>query len=278
MDLEKILSAKVLLAINVAIILATELTGSLFFDTGTIHIIALFFLVLGVSRIFVHYNAFDRFLRPLTLGAVGALLVFALSHLTEFISFGSDAHYSDELYIDVTNLYMTAMLLVALSAQYFIYKRDRTLGVTLVLLAGFLASFAMSILGFLRIVTISIEPNEPDIYIYSAVVLAVSIFCIDRMVRIGRAVSIMHDFAGYIAVAFGLIAVSAMHYSLYEILEHAGISEMQIIYIGHFFFYAALSLMFLAFPKLATLGGIYAGEVKPVPASGAGEAPQKTPN
>jgi hypothetical protein len=257
MNLEKILSAKVLLLLNVAIIITAELTGSLFFDYGIIHIIAFFFLLLGISRVFVHYNAFDQYLKPLTFGSVAALLLFSISHLLEYVSFGSTGEYSDALYIDVTNIYMTAMLVVAIAAQYFIHKRDKTPITMSFLILGFLASLTVTALCLLRKMEISIEPDEADVYIYSAFVIAISVFSASRMFKIGKAVSIMHSFAGYIAVAFVLIAASSLHYSLYELLEHAGVPEMQIIYINHFLFYAALSLMFLAFARLSKLGGIY---------------------
>lgn len=258
MNLEKILSAKVLIAINILIIVAAELTGELFLQTGLIHMIALLFLLLGISRIFVHYNSYDQYLQPLTLGAVAALLLFAFSHLTEYFSFGNGTeHYSDALYVDVTNVYMTAMLMVALGAQYFLSKQSKTVPLLLTLAGAFAGSLVVTVLGFLRIITISLEPDEADVYLYSVVVIGVTILSITRMLRLGKAVSIMQSFARYIAVAFSLIALAALYYLLYEILEHAGMPDVQIIYISHFLFYAALSVMFLAFPRLARLGGIY---------------------
>ncbi len=257
MNLEKILSPKILLILNIGIIITTELTGSLFLEYGIIHIIALFFLLLGISRVFVHYNTFDQYLKPLTFGSITALLLFSISHLMEYTSFGSTGEYSDALYIDVTNLYMTGMLLVAVAAQYFLHKRDKTPLTLSLLVGGFFASLVITLLGLLKKIEISIEPNEPDVYMYSTFVILVSIVSAHRVYKIGKAVSIMHGFSGYIAVAFVLIATSSLHYSLYEILEHAGVPEMQIIYINHFLFYAALSLMFLAFARLAKFGGIY---------------------
>ncbi len=258
MNLEKIFSAKNLLVLNVGIILVAELTGSFFLDYGIIHIIALFFLLLGISRVFVHYNTFDQYLNPLTIGSVAALLLFSVSHLMEYFGLNSKGEYSDALYIDVTNLYMTGMLLVAIAAQYFIHKRDKTPITLLLLIVSFIISLVVTALCLLRTIEISIEPDEPIIYIYSLIVVIVSIVSAHRLHRIGRAVSIMHNFAGYVAVAFVLIAASSLHYSLYELLEHAGVPVMQIIYINHFLFYAALSLIFLAFSHLSKLGGLYA--------------------
>jgi hypothetical protein len=258
LELEKILNTKVLIILNILIIVSAELTGTLFLDTGAIHIIALLFLFLGVSRVFVHYDTFDRFLRPLTFGTVAALLVFAVAHLVEYMSFGSDGEYADELYIDVTNLYMTAMLLVALGAQYFIGKRDKAHGLTVLLSFSFVAFLVMTILGFTRAYNISIEPDEADIYVYALIVLSVTALSINRLIKIGQGVSIITNFTWYIAISFALIMASASQYIFYELLEHMGIPEVQIIYMSHFLFYAALTVLFLAFPRLKKLGGIYA--------------------
>jgi hypothetical protein len=244
--------------INIAIIVAAEMTGDFFLQTGLIHIIALLFLLMGISRIFVHYNAFDPYLRPLTLGAVAALLLFSFSHLTEYLSLDHATNgYSDELYVDVTNLYMTAMLLVAFGAQLFLAKRTKSYRLMFVLLLGFCASLTVTVLGFMQKISISLEPDEASVYVYTAIVIGVSVLSIHRMFTLGKTVSIMRSFAGYISAAFFLVTASALHYLLYEILEHLGMPELQIIYVGHFLFYAALSLIFLAFPRLAMMGGIY---------------------
>lgn len=259
MNIEKIFSAKVLISINVAIIIIAELTGTFFLETGLIHMFAFAFLVLGISRIFVHYKTFDNYLRPFTWGAITALILFAVSHLHEYFAFSDlDEPYSDTLYTDVTNLYLTGIFLVALGAQYFIARRDNTWTFFSILGGGLLASVALSVLGFSKVFNISIEPDEPDIYVYSAIIVGVTALSIYCLLRIGKAVSIVKDFAIYIAIAFVLVTASALQYSLYEVLEHAGLPVYQIVYIGHFLFYAALSFIFLAFPKLVQRVGIYA--------------------
>jgi hypothetical protein len=260
MSLEKILSPWVIVAINIAIILATEFTGDLFIQTGIIHILALAFLGLGVSRIFVHYQTFDQYLQPLVLGSVAAILLFSFSHIVEYSSFDHNGHemYADTLYVDVTNMYMTAMLLVALGAQIFIYRQTRALLGIGMMSVVFLAIFATTILGLLRMYELSLEPDEPWIYLHSGLVLLVTILSITRVRILGKTASLVKGFTGYIAVAFVLIAAAALDYILYELLEEFGVPDVQIIYISHFLFFAALSLMFLAYPKLAKPKGIYA--------------------
>lgn len=258
MYLDKIFSVPVLVTINVLIILVAESTGTFFLETGLIHIIALFFLILGILRIFVHYNAYDRYLQPLLWATVLSLVIFSASHLTEYLSFaGLDEPYSHDLYVDVTNLYMTAMLVVALGAQFFIARRDKNWKLFSVLSVALIASGLFTLLGFLRIYNVSIEPDEIDIYVYSIVVAVATVVSVNRLLRIGRAVSIVRDFAIYISIAFGFVLLAALQYSLYEVLEHAGMPDYKIIYLGHYLFYIALTVLFLAFPKLIQKGGIY---------------------
>jgi hypothetical protein len=260
MYLEKILNPLFIVAINIAIIIAAEATGDLFLRTGAIHIIALVFLFLGISRIFVHYRTFDQYLQPMVFGSVAALLLFSFSHVVEYASFEHDGHelYADALYVDVTNMYMTAMLLVALGAQFFLYKRtQRTAGLTIIT-ALFVAIFAATLFGLLRMYELSIEPDEPWIYLYSVLVLLVTLVSANRMLVLGKSASLLKKFTGYIVISFILIAVAALDYLLYELLEELGVAAVQIVYISHFLFFAALSLMFLAYPKLAKPQGLYA--------------------
>jgi hypothetical protein len=260
MTLERILNPYILIALNVGIIIAAEMTGDLFIRTGLIHIIAIVFLLLGISRIFVHYETYDQYLQPLLFGAVAAILLFSFSHIVEYTSFGNEEHelYADALYVDVSNMYMTAMLLVALGAQFFLYKRTQSFLGLAMITSLFLIIFAATIFGLLRFYEISLEPDEPWIYLYSTIVVLVTILSINRMIVLGKSTSLMSSFTGYIVVAFVLIGIAAIDYILYELLEHMGLPDVQIVYISHYLFFAALSLLFLAFPKLAKPKGIYA--------------------
>lgn len=259
MNIERIMTPTVLVIINLIIIIAAEATGELFLETGLIHIIALFFLILGISRIFVHYKTFDQYLQPLLLGSVAAILLFSFSHVVEYFSFGhGEEAYDDALYVDVTNMYSTAMLLVALGAQFFIYKRVHKLWTLLLCLGAFALSLALTILGLIRSYELPLEPDEPWIYLYGVLVLLATYLSVSRMHALGSATSIMKQFSGYLVVAFILVAGSALYYLAYELLEELGLPDTQIIYISHFMFYAALSLMFLAYPRLAKPQGLYA--------------------
>ena len=86
---------------------------------------------------------------------------------------------------------------------------------------------------------------------------------IERLFKIRKSVSIMRGFTSYLIGAFVLVAIAALQYIWYDALQDAGVPYLQIIYISHFLFYGALSLMFLAFQHIANLGGMYSqiGEV-----------------
>ena len=71
----------------------------------------------------------------------------------------------------------------------------------------------------------------------------------------------MRDFVNYFIAAFVLIAISALQYVLYDKLLDLGMPMLQVVYLSHFLFYGALSLIFLAFARLTNLGGVY-GDVE----------------
>ena len=133
-NLEKILSFRVLLVLNILIIIFAELSGRFFEEKGIIHLLAVIFVILGVSRIFVHYEVFDRFLKPFLLGGVAALIIFALSHLVEFLGFMLFHTYSDAVFINVVNFYIISMLMVTIGAEYFLCKVSGKSSLTLWLL------------------------------------------------------------------------------------------------------------------------------------------------
>lgn len=247
------------MALNIAIIIATEASGEMFEEKGIIHLIAILFVILGVSRIFVHYDAYDRYLRLLIKGAVAALIVFSISHLVEFLGFVVLKNYNDAIFVNVVNFYIMSMLMVALGAEYFLRAaKNKSATTAMGLFAGVVVFFVLTLLIFFKKVSISLEPDSLMVYIYSVIVLAAFFLSLDRLLKIKKSVSIMSGFVGYFIAAFVLVTLAALQYILYDVIQdELGVSFLQIIYISHFLFYGALSLMFLAFARLARLGGMY---------------------
>lgn len=255
---EKILSDRVLLIANIVIIIVTELSGNFFLDTGIIHLIALGFVVLGISRIFVHYNVYDHYLRLLIGGGVLALLIFSASHLVEFLGYMYFKIYEDAIFVSVINFYIASMLAIVIGAEYFLValKKGR-LATIIVSSVGMLGFLFLSAVIFSGQLPVSLELTVSTPYIYAVLVLGVSILSVNRLLKIKKHVSIMVGFANYFIAAFALIATSALLYVFYDPLKELGMPDIQILFVSHFLFYGALSLMFLAFVRLSNLGGIY---------------------
>lgn len=258
--LDKILNRWVFLSINIAIVFITELSGVFFIEKGIIHLIALFFVLLGVSRIFLHYDVYDRYLRLLIHGGSIALLIFSASHLIEFLGYVYFKIYEDAIFVSVINLYIASILAITIGAEYFLRAlKKHTIAKIGVLSVSTVVFLILSVLILLEKISVSLEPDGPVPYIYSALVLGVSLLGISHLIAIKKNVPLMKGFVNYFIGALILISISALQYAFYEILESIGISNIQIIYISHFLFYGALSLMFLAFANLVDLGGVYRG-------------------
>ncbi len=256
--LESLLNEWVLLSVNISILLATELSGQYFAQTGVIHMIALVFVILGISRVFVHYDAYDRYLRLLIRGGSVALLIFSASHLVEFLGYMYFKTYTDGIFVNVINFYIMSMLAVAIGAEYFLRTLKRGRMITIVVLGmGVAVFFLLTILIFLNQVSVSLEPSGAIPYIYGLLVIMSSVFSINRLVNIKKHVSIMVGFVNYFIAAFILIAISSLQYVFYDVFQGLGMPDFQIVYVSHFLFYGALTLMFLAFVRLTDLGGIY---------------------
>lgn len=258
--IEKIFNPWVLLALNAAIIFATELVGGgkLFFNTGLIHAVAVAFIILSVSRIYSHYHTFDAFLERLVHAALFAMTIFAFSHLAEFLSYTVFHLKEDAIFANVANFYIASMLFMALGAEYFVRTHDhKNKWATYAIGAVILAALALIPVFMLRDNLASLDTDEPMFFIYLAAIVVSTIFTMVELVRIRRLVSMTRDFVSYLLAATALIGLSAVQNISYDFLEKIGLPNYQIIYTSHFAFYGALSLMFLAFVRLANLPGIY---------------------
>jgi len=256
--LEEVLNYRVLLLINIAIIAVAELGGHSFEETGIIHLIAIVFVALGISRIFVHYDAYDRYLRLLIRGGSLALFVFSASHLLEFLGYVYFKVYEDAIFVSVVNFYIASMLAVTVGAEYFLHtlKKNSTAMIR-ILITSMIVFLSLALLIFFQKILVSLGLDTPTPYIYAILVLGVSFLSVNRLLEIKKHVSIMTGFVNYFIAAFILITVSALQYVFYEATGRMGIPDFQIIYTSHFLFYGALTLMFLAFVRLTNLGGVY---------------------
>lgn len=125
--LDKFFTPRSLLIINAAIILFSETMGNLFLETGTIHFIAVLFIILAVSRIFIHYYTFDPVLEKFIHASSLALLFFAGSHFMEFLGYKLLNLPEDALFANVVNFYLISILFVIIGTELFLriyYRRS----------------------------------------------------------------------------------------------------------------------------------------------------------
>lgn len=259
--LDRIFNPYFLLILNGAIIILAELTagGRFFYETGLIHIIAVAFVVLATSRIFLHYYTFDPVLEKFLHAVLFGLLIFAGSHILEFISFEVLHEYKDAVFANVVNVYIISLIAIAIGAEIFIrsYRSGSRLLISLLILAAALPVFLIVAL-LLNSRLVSLEPYNFAPYIYAAVVVSVGILAFLKTSRIKKMVPVTTGFSSYVLAGIVLIVLATLPNIFYEFLQNSiGIPEYQTVYFSHFTFYLALSAMFLAFRKLSYLGGIY---------------------
>lgn len=256
--LEKIFNHWTLLAINLVIIVAVEATGMFFMQSGLIHLIALLFIGLGISRIFVHYEVYDRFLKPLIYGGIAVLILFAVSHILEYLNYAVFYLPFPMIAANVVNFYLVGLVIVTFSTTFFlkgIEKGTTFYRYTLPLITVFLV--IVTIRNYLNPSLVDLGPNKALMYIYASGVVGATILGVYWLLRLKKYESMLASFIDYFNASFIMIGVSATFYVFNEIFEKVGIDYMQVMYISHFLFYGALSFMFLSFVRLTKLGGLY---------------------
>lgn len=262
--MEKILGLWFFVALNILIILAVELTGKYFYNTGILHVIALLFVLLAVVRIFVHYKTYDQFLDKLKHASIFALFIFALSHIAEYINFMVYYRYDDAVFATTVNFYLIGLASITIGAELFFIQYDHRSNwqvKILYLLAIVLAIFNIAIAFKHDWVTLELDSVFPYAYTLLAIILLV--VGIKKILRLRNKISISVGFLNYLVASICLIAVAMFPNIFYDLLESVlGIPMFQIMYISHFAFFMSLSLMFLSYKKLSNLKGVYADAEK----------------
>lgn len=258
--LDKIFGPVTLLILNIVIIFAVEFAGkgTYFFATGLIHAIAIFFIFLAAFRIFMHYYSYDHFLEKFVHGAIVAFVLLAASHVVEFVSY-TVFHMTDSaVFANVANFYAASLLAITLGAERFLATHDdrksRLIGA---LKAGIIFLVLLSASFFINNNLVSLETTNPVPFIYAALSILIAVLAIKKVSRIKKITSYSAGFANYLIAAIILILISVFPDIFYDQLRDFTISNMQIIYLSHFIFYAALSLIFLAFKQFSHPGGVY---------------------
>jgi len=252
-------SLKALLALNVALIVVSQATGELFHLTGLIHGFALLFIALAATRIFRRYDVYDPELRVYMRYALGAMAIFALSHLIELISIVVLKNYDDVTYaVTIGHYGMSLLLLMAGSAHIMKNYRKTSFAPIAFLWMCFAAVALFSFALLLGDLKISLEPDEAMPYAYALGLLVLAVSSIVQATRIAKLYTAYASYFRHMVVVTVLVSTAAFQYVFYDLLEEAGLPEHQIVYVSHYFFYAALSAMYLAFGESLLPHGVFA--------------------
>ncbi|MFA6519523.1 MAG: hypothetical protein WCT41_01715 [Candidatus Paceibacterota bacterium] len=258
---DRFLNAYSLLIINLLIIvLALTVGGGLyFFETGLIHLIALIFIALAVLRIIYHHYTYDPILEKFVHASLFALIVFAGSHIIEYISMMFLNRYQDAVFANVGNFYLIGTFSIIIGATYFSGINHRTYASFLRMLSyAFIAGFFLfSVFLFANDRAIGLEVEDPAPFLYALMLVIAGVLAVIEIVKIRRLTPIMHGFTTYLLGGLVLLLIAILPNIFYDFLAIAGVPSYMSIYSSHFLFYAALSLFFLAFKKLSYMGGVY---------------------
>lgn len=241
------------------IVLAQTLDGgTLLYNTGIIHIIALGFVGLALIRVFYHYYTYDPILEKFIHATLAAMGIFAFSHIVEFLSMTVLHQYADAVYINVANYYLISLLVISLGTEYFLgvlYSHSPRMNrVIYALIAGLVLLSGALIIND-RLISLNVGSYTP--IIYTVATLAVIVFNLYKMRQIKRGVDFMPGFVNYLSVSIVLIGVAALSNVYYVFFTDIfNLPEYQAVYFSHFAFYIALSFLFLAFGKVSHLGGM----------------------
>lgn len=262
--LDKIFSPLSLILLNIGIIFAAEFAGGglFFYETGLIHAVAILFIILAASRFFYHTYTYDPIFEKLVHATIAASVVFAISHIFEFASMMIFHSYKDATFANVVNFYLIGFILIAIGAESFLRIIDRRSTYIIKLFSITILAFAVLIVLFsINDKLISLEPDSFAPILYAFLIGIISIIGIGIVGKIKKLVPISAGFSNYLISSLVLIIFAMIPYVFYEFIAekfyYYNIQNYQIIYVGHFAFFAALSFLFLAFTKLSW-GGVYA--------------------
>lgn len=260
MKLDRVFTPPVLIAINIVIIIAAETVGGgkFFQDTGLIHAIAVLFIILAGSRVFTRYYLFDPELQILLRGSLAAMAFFAFSHFIEFASYQLSHGYSDAAFANVINFYAISLLIMLYGAETAIVRYRKAgewkLGAIAVVIAALLVLTVLFITGKLGV---SLEPDAPAPYLYALLMILSWWLCYLRWNQLKRMYGFLGHFINTVMLSAFMILLASVPNIFYDLFEKIGIREQQSIYLSHFTFYAALSVMYLAYSQIQKLGGLH---------------------
>lgn len=258
---EKLFTPYILIALNLAIILAAEFVGggAYFAETGFVHGIAIVFVGLIIVRIFSDYAFSDRILKGFLNIQLAFFLFFGLVHVYEylglhFLMLGDEVV---ELSVAFSYLLWFIGVILALEFVFRIYRKK-----SMIFTAILSVLLAVGVLGLIGAnVSPAFAQSLPAWFPIVILVLvtcfgAIGIFFIKKTREI---MPVFEEYSHYAIPAMILVVLAAFseYFEATGSLSSFGVSDVQNLYISHFFVYVALSLLLIGFGKLKKPTGIY---------------------
>lgn len=252
--IDRIFNPAILIFINLLIIIVVETVdeGKFFFKTGLIHLIILPFIALIISRIFYHHYTHDPLFEKFVHGTLAASSLFALSHIFEYISMHIYNMPEDMIFAGVINLTLAGFIVIAISAESFLrIIANRSIYLTALLFTALFSLLGTSVLFLYYPTIISFDVNSTS-YLYTLLLIACAFIGLSIVLKMKNIVPASNAFINLLLPSLLMVLISTLPYIFHEFIKNwsAFVSEHQIIYLSHFIFSIALSLLFIAFTKL----------------------------
>src|SRR6266481_4314109 len=258
--IDRYLNPYFFLALNIAIIISAETVGGgkRFFDSGAIHMIAIVFVLLAFLRIVHHKYIYDPILQKFINTSLAAMVAFAISHVVEFISIVGLHSYNDGVFANIANMYLISLLLVVIGAESFLrvfHARSAWLIWTCISGITILTILSVTLLFNSQLISLDTDGFAP--YLYVLAVVVITAIALTKALEIRKRVGMTKDFVNYLVASIIFIAIAILPNIFYELMTVVfKTTAYQAVYLSHFAFYAALSVLFLAFGQFGTLGGM----------------------
>lgn len=254
---ERFFGPHFMLGLNLAVIIAAETLGGgrLLYDTGYIHVPALVFLFLAAVRIFGRYRIYDPASRRFLGWSLAALALLLLSHGIEFVDQDLDLGWPAEtVYGAVFTIHLSAFLAVTVGASPILkaFGKVRS-AITWAAISTFVVLVAT--IESLAVVAGLISSVPP--FLYVAIALVAGVAAVAPTLAVAKVVPALENFSSYLTGALVFSTAAAGLEALHLIVGGNYFFYQQVTYLSLFAFYGALSLLFLAFGKLANSGGAF---------------------
>lgn len=261
-SVEKLFTPLTLIVINLAIIVAAEVSGGgvFFEETGLIHALAIIFVALILVRIFTDYAFSDYILKGFLKIQLTFLLFLGLVHVYEYIAEHVFMIREDVAQLTVMASYFVWLLSLLLALGFVLRIYYKKSPVILYALWGF---FVVCVAGL-------IAPNVspalvewfpvwfPKLILFGTVVFGVAGILSLRKLR--EIMPVFREYSYYAAPATILLILASFseYFEATHTLQIFGIPDIQNLYLSHFLLYIALSILLIGFGKLKKPQGIYA--------------------